>query len=90
MIIAFRFGSASPVLINAKLVTVPTKLYFSKGDVYSPPEENFRMLEDLPNVVYHSFIRDEKFSNYNFALNDRDPEVFIDVLNFFSRYDTRW
>ncbi|OQR76477.1 lipase member K-like [Tropilaelaps mercedesae] len=78
-----RFNSESPIMMNVEHLKVPTKVYFSSGDLYCTAEENWKLVNSLPaNTTEYLFIDDLNYSHYNFALNDRDPSVFYDVLNF--------
>ncbi|XP_022664659.1 lipase 1-like isoform X1 [Varroa destructor] len=78
-----RFNTESPVWMDIRNLRVPTKVYFSTGDLYSTAEENWKLVRSLPaNTTEYLFIDDINYSHHNFAINDKDPSLFYDVLSF--------
>lgn len=85
-----RFNSESPVWMDIRRIRVPTKVYFSSGDRYCTAEENWKLVKSLPpNTTEHLFIDDLNYSHYNFAMNDKDPSLFYDVLNFLKKIEAK-
>lgn len=69
--------------MDIRNLRVPTKVYFSTGDLYSTAEENWKLVRSLPaNTTEYLFIDDINYSHHNFAINDKDPSLFYDVLSF--------
>lgn len=73
--------------MDARNIRVPTKVYFSSGDLYCTEEENRKLLKILPaNTTEEYFIDDLNYSHYNFAVNDKNATMFNDVRDFLIKH----